>query len=67
MELADTLSWAYLPEPAMLCESELESIYIAYYLPISTAHLEDIQAHTHTKVDSDLQTLCKVKKKKERM
>ena len=58
MELADTLSRAYLPEPATPFEAELESINMAQYLPISAARLEDIRAHT--KVDPDLQTLLKV-------
>lgn len=58
MELADTLSRAYLQEEVTPFELGLESINMAQYLPISAAHLEDVRVHA--KDDPDLQTLCKI-------
>lgn len=58
MELADTLSRAYIQKEVTLFELGLESISMAQYLPISAAHLED--ASVHMKNDPNLQTLSKV-------
>ena len=58
MELADTLSRAYLQEEVTPFELGLESINMAQYLPISAARLEDVRVHA--KDDPDLQILCKV-------
>ena len=58
MELADTLRRAYLQKEVTPFELGLESISMAQYLPISTAHLEDVSIHM--KNDPDLQTLSKV-------
>ena len=58
MELADTLSRAYLQEEVTPFELGLESINMAQYLPISAAPLGDVRVHA--KDDPDLQTLCKI-------
>ena len=58
MELADTLSRAYLQEEVTPFELGLESINMAEYLPISAARLEDVRVHA--KDDPELQTLCKI-------
>ena len=58
MELADTLSRAYLQEEVTPFELGLESINMAQYLPISAARLEDVRVHA--KDDPELQTLCKI-------
>ena len=57
MELADTLSRAYLQEEVTPFELGLENVNMAQYLPISAARLEDVRVHTQN--DPDLQTLSR--------
>ena len=56
MDLADTLSRAYLQEEVTPFELGLESINMAQNIPISAARLEYVRAHA--KDDPDLQTLA---------
>ena len=58
MELADTLTRAYLQEQVMPFETELESINMAQYLPISAACLKAVRCHTKT--EPDFQTLSSI-------
>ena len=59
MELADTLSRAYLPytDPSPL-QSQVEAINMAQDLPVSAARLEDVRKHTEQ--DETLQEVTKI-------
>lgn len=59
MELADTLSRAYLPytDPSPL-QTEVEAINMAQDLPVSAARLEDIRKHTEQ--DETLQEVTRI-------
>lgn len=59
MELADTLSRAYLPytDPSPL-QTEVEAINMAQDLPVSAARLEDIRKHTEQ--DETLQEVTQI-------
>ena len=59
MELADTLSRAYLPEVNLTSvQKEDEAVNMAQDLPVSAARVDDIRKHTEE--DNELQELIKV-------
>ena len=59
MELADTLSRAYLPEVNLTSvQKEVEAVSMAQDLPVSAARVDDIRKHTEE--DHELQELIKV-------
>ena len=59
MELAETLSRAYLPEVDLTSvQKEVEAVNMAQDLPVSAARIGDI--HKHTEGDHKLQELIKV-------
>ena len=59
MELADTLSRAYLPEVNLTSvQKEVEAVNMAQDLPVSAARVDDIRKHTEE--DNELQELIKV-------
>ena len=58
LELADTLSRAYLPEVKLASvQKEVEAVNMAQDLPVSAARVDDIHRHTE---DHELQELVKV-------
>ena len=58
MELADTLSRAYLPEVNLTSvQKEFEAVNMAQDLPVSAAQVDDIRKHTEE--DHELQELIK--------
>ena len=58
LELADTLSRAYLPEVNLASvQQEVEAVNMAQDLPVSAAWVDDIRRHTE---DHELQELIKV-------